>query len=135
MARIRSVHPGLWTDEDFVQLSAPARLFLIGMWNESDDYGLFEWKPTRLKMRLAPNDPIDAAALMAELVEHFQWLTPEESDRLLDDAAKRQAVEEEMADVLLYLLRLADITGVDLNAAMTAKIVKNAQKHPPLTSA
>jgi dCTP diphosphatase len=72
---------------------------------------------------------------MAELVEHFQWLTPEESDRLLDDSAKRQAVEEEMADVLLYLLRLADITGVDLNAAMTAKIVKNAQKHPPLTSA
>lgn len=79
MARIRSVHPGLWTDEDFVQLSAPARLFLIGMWNESDDYGLFEWKPTRLKMRLAPNDPIDAAALMAELVEH-RFLIPIERD-------------------------------------------------------
>ena len=74
---------------------------------------------------------------MAELVEHFQWLTPEESDRLQDDAAKRQAVEEEMADVLLYLLRLADITAVDLDAAMQAKIVKNAKKHPPapITSA
>lgn len=68
MARIRSVHPGLWTDEDFVQLSMAARLFLIGMWNEADDYGLFEWKPTRLKMRLSPNDTIDAAALMDELV-------------------------------------------------------------------
>lgn len=45
-----------------------ARLFLIGMWNEADDYGLFEWKPTRLKMRLSPNDTIDAAALMDELV-------------------------------------------------------------------
>jgi len=39
-----------------------------------------------------------------------------------------------MADVLLYLLRLADVTGVDLDAAMQAKIVKNAQKYPPLTS-
>ncbi len=71
---------------------------------------------------------------MAELVEHFQWLTPDESAGLLDDPAQRQAVEEEMADVLLYLLRLADVTGVDLDAAMQAKIVKNAQKYPPLTS-
>jgi NTP pyrophosphatase (non-canonical NTP hydrolase) len=69
---------------------------------------------------------------MAELLEHFQWLTPEESDRLLDDSAKRQAVEEEMADVLLYLLRLADLTGVDLDAAMQAKIVRNAQKYPAI---
>lgn len=67
MARIRSVHPSLWTDENFVSLQVMARLFLIGMWNEADDYGLFEWKPTRLKMRLAPNDAIDAAAIMDEL--------------------------------------------------------------------
>lgn len=67
MSRIRSVHPGLWTDDNFVSLSLAARLFLIGIWNEADDFGLFEWKPLRLKMRLAPADNIDAAAILSEL--------------------------------------------------------------------
>lgn len=66
MARIRSIHPSLWTDENFVSLSAPARLFLIGLWGEADDYGIFEWKPVGLKMRLAPADAVDAAALLGE---------------------------------------------------------------------
>jgi hypothetical protein len=68
MARIRSVHPGLWTDEAFVEMTVNARLFLIGIWNEADDCGLLEWRPTRLKMRLAPADAIDADAIMDELV-------------------------------------------------------------------
>jgi hypothetical protein len=68
MARIRSVFPGLWTDEQFVTLSMPARLFLIGIWTEADDFGILEWRPTRLKMRLAPCDAIDAEAIMEELV-------------------------------------------------------------------
>lgn len=67
MSRIRSIHPSLWTDEEFVSLSLSSRLFLIGLWNESDDYGLFEWKPLGLKMRLAPADNIDAAAVIGEL--------------------------------------------------------------------
>lgn len=71
---------------------------------------------------------------MAELIEPFQWLTAEESCQLFDDAAQRQAVEEEMADVLLYLLRLADIAKIDLDRAMSDKMVKNAQKYPPLTN-
>jgi NTP pyrophosphatase (non-canonical NTP hydrolase) len=64
----------------------------------------------------------------AELLEHFQWLTPEQSQQLPED--KRREVEEEMADVLLYLTRLADILGVDLIAAARAKIVRNAEKYP-----
>lgn len=72
MSRIRSVHPGLWTDENFVELSMQARLFLIGLWGEADDYGVFEWKPLRLKMRLAPVDDIDAAALLSEITRHGQ---------------------------------------------------------------
>lgn len=67
MARIRSIHPGLWTDEAFVSLSLAARLFYIGLWNEADDFGLFEWKPMRLKMRLAPADAIDASSLLEEI--------------------------------------------------------------------
>lgn len=67
MSRIRSVHPGLWTDERFVSVSAVARLLFIGIWNECDDQGSFEWSPLKLKMRLLPADNVDASALLAEL--------------------------------------------------------------------
>ena len=67
MSRIRSVHPGLWTDEQFVSLSAFARLLVIGLWNECDDGGTFEWKPITLKMRLLPADNVDVASLLAEI--------------------------------------------------------------------
>lgn len=70
---------------------------------------------------------------MAELLEHFQWLTSAESVELSADPERKQAVEEEMADVLLYLLRLADVLHVDLDAAMRAKLIKNAQKYPALS--
>jgi dCTP diphosphatase len=67
---------------------------------------------------------------MAELVEHFQWATPEESQQL--DSAKREAVEQEMADVMLYMIRLADVLNVDLETAIRAKMVLNAVKYPSL---
>ena len=72
-----------------------------------------------------------AAALAveaAELLEPFQWLTDEQSRELSADA--RLAVEQEMADVLLYLVRLADKLGVDLEQAAHAKIALNAGKYP-----
>ena len=64
----------------------------------------------------------------AELLEPFQWLTEEQSRSLPPDT--RAAVEEELADVLLYLVRLADKLDVDLAAAARAKIVRNGQKYP-----
>lgn len=67
MARIRSVHPGLWTDERFASVSAFARLLFIGIWNECDDCGSFEWSPIKLKMRILPADSVDAGELLAEL--------------------------------------------------------------------
>jgi NTP pyrophosphatase (non-canonical NTP hydrolase) len=66
----------------------------------------------------------------AELVEHFQWATAEESMAL--DAAKRGAVADEIADVLIYLTELADVLDIDPIAAARAKIVKNALKYPAL---
>lgn len=72
MSRIRSIHPGLWTDEAFVGLSPCARLLFIGIWNECDDKGLFVWSPLKLKMRIMPADNIDAAALLAEIEETGQ---------------------------------------------------------------
>lgn len=74
MARIRSVHPSLWTDENFVSMPLAARLFLIGLWNEADDYGMFEWKPVTLKMRLAPADNVDAAELL-EVISNNGFIT------------------------------------------------------------
>ncbi len=67
MSRIRSVHPGLWTDERFASASPLARLLFIGIWTECDDQGSFEWSPIKLKMRLLPVDNADVAALLSEL--------------------------------------------------------------------
>ena len=64
----------------------------------------------------------------AELVEHFQWLTEDQSRRL--PAEKLEAVRDEMADVLVYLVRLADKLDVDLLEAAARKIEKNALKYP-----
>jgi len=72
-----------------------------------------------------------AAALSveaAELLEHFQWLTEDES-RALPPGTKAE-VATELADVLLYLVRLADQLGIDLHAAATAKIAANERKYP-----
>jgi NTP pyrophosphatase (non-canonical NTP hydrolase) len=65
---------------------------------------------------------------VAELAEHFQWLTPEASAALPPDTQAR--VREELADVLLYLVRLADQLKVDLRTAAQDKIVINAAKYP-----
>jgi hypothetical protein len=67
MARIRSVHPGLFTDEAFAQLSDAAQIFWIGLWTEADDQGVFEWKPITLKMRLRGASTSSVEPLLAEL--------------------------------------------------------------------
>jgi dCTP diphosphatase len=64
----------------------------------------------------------------AELVEHFQWLTEAQSHTL--DPEKREQVAQELADVFLYLVRLADRLDIDLLDAAQRKIVLNAQKYP-----
>jgi dCTP diphosphatase len=72
-----------------------------------------------------------AAALIVEageLLEHFQWLSERQS-RTLDEQT-RSAVALEMADVLLYLVRLADQLGIDLIEVANRKITLNEQKYP-----
>jgi hypothetical protein len=68
MARIRSIHPGLWTDEDFAVLSMAARVLYLGILTEADDHGVFEWKPIALKMRIFPADGLVVEPLLSELV-------------------------------------------------------------------
>jgi NTP pyrophosphatase (non-canonical NTP hydrolase) len=66
----------------------------------------------------------------AELVECYQWLTPEQARTLSTTEPGRTQVADEMADVLMYLLHLARETGIDLEAACEAKLAKNALKYP-----
>lgn len=75
-----------------------------------------------------------AMALMveaAELMELFQWSTLAESRALTREPAQKERVADEIADVFLYLLQLADHTQVDIQEAVEAKLRKNANKHPP----
>jgi dCTP diphosphatase len=76
--------------------------------------------PKNLAMALA----VEAA----ELLEEFQWLTPAQSARL--DARARGKVADEIADVLLYLTRLADVLDIDAVAAARRKMRINARKYP-----
>jgi len=64
----------------------------------------------------------------AELVEHFQWVEGR-SSHLLDDKV-RPSVEEELADIFIYLVRIADKLGIDLYSAADRKIAINARKYP-----
>lgn len=76
MARIRSIHPGLWTDEAFVTISPVTALVYIGLLNEADDWGVFEWKPIQIKMRLRPASAETADDIEALLTEMEQTSPP-----------------------------------------------------------
>lgn len=84
------------------------------------------WEPYQTPKNLAMAMVVEAA----ELVEIFQWLTPEESQAIAQDPARHQHLGEEIADVLLYLLQIADHSGVDIEQALERKLVMNARKHP-----
>jgi NTP pyrophosphatase (non-canonical NTP hydrolase) len=64
----------------------------------------------------------------AELIEHFQWLTEEQSRRLPPE--RHAAVGEELADILIYLVRSADVLGINLVEAAHNKMAKNGSRYP-----
>jgi dCTP diphosphatase len=69
-----------------------------------------------------------------ELAEVFQWMTDEASKDAARDPRTAEAVRHELADVLLYLVRAADVLGVDLNAAVAEKLRLNSEKYPVTTA-
>ncbi len=83
-----------------------------------------DWRRFHTPKNLAMAMIVEAA----ELVEHFQWLTPEESLSLPAD--KLAEVRDEVADTFIYLVEIADVLGIDLIAAARDKMAKNAIKHP-----
>ena len=83
-----------------------------------------DWRQYHTPKNLAMAMIVEAA----ELVEQFQWMTPEQSLALTD--AQLAAVRDEVADTLIYLVELADVLDIDLIAAAHDKMVKNAVKYP-----
>jgi dCTP diphosphatase len=83
-----------------------------------------EWDQFHSPKNLAMALNVEAA----ELLEHFQWLTEEQSKNLTE--AKHAEVRLELADIFVYLIRLADKLDVDLIAAAEEKIELNARKYP-----
>ncbi len=67
---------------------------------------------------------------VGELNEVFQWMTEADSFNAASSEATAQAVREEIADVALYLIRLSDVLGIDLNEAVSSKLAMNAAKYP-----
>ena len=84
-----------------------------------------DWRQFHTPKNLAMSLAVEAA----ELMEHFQWLTADESRQLADD--RLDAVADELADVLCYVLAMANELEIDLASALAAKMEKNRQKYPP----
>lgn len=85
-----------------------------------------DWKQFHRPNQLATAISIEAA----ELQEHFLWKSPEQINALLSDPAKLTELGEEMADVLIYSLLLANELGIDPAQAITEKLAKNDAKYP-----
>ncbi|MBA0396561.1 nucleotide pyrophosphohydrolase [Stenotrophomonas maltophilia] len=67
---------------------------------------------------------------VGELNEIFQWMTEADSFKAATSEATASAVRDEIADVALYLIRLSDVLGIDLNEAVSSKLATNAAKYP-----
>lgn len=101
---------------DVSALTAALRTFA----NERD-WGQFH-SPKNLSMALTGE--------VGELVEIFQWMTEADSRQAAAKPEQAQVIAAEMADVLFYLVRMADMLGIDLNEAAKSKLALNARKYP-----
>lgn len=86
-----------------------------------------DWEKYHTPRNLAASVSIEAG----ELLEMFQWVTPEEANhKCMHDPAFRNAVGEEIADVLMYLVSLANAMNLDLTSTVHRKMEKNKKKYP-----
>lgn len=85
-----------------------------------------DWEQYHTPKNLASALSVEAS----ELMEIFQWLTPEQSARVMEDPATAHRVSDEVADVLAYLLQFCEVLGIDALAALAAKIERNEVRFP-----
>ena len=76
------------------------------------------------------NISMSIAIEAAELMEHFQWLTIAESKKLLKDKKKRAEIEDELADIAIYLLDFCNLFDIGLESCILRKLEKSSQKYP-----
>ena len=105
---------------DAVTTVAELRALVLRFVDERD------WRQFHTPKNLAMSVAIEAA----ELMEHFQWLTPEQSAGVMADAGKLHAIGEELADVTCYVLALANVLQLDLADCVARKMIRNAAKYP-----
>ena len=86
-----------------------------------------DWRPFHNPKNLALSIAIESA----ELMEHFQWLTLEQSQEQLENPAKRAEVATELADVLIYALSFAEATNINITEAILKKLAHNEERFPP----
>ena len=107
------------TDADTTVAEIKARVLAFAREREWEQFHA----PKNLSMALA--------AEAGELMEHFLWDTPEASRaKVADDPARLAKIEEELADVVIYALEFANMTGIDVAAAIERKMAQNAAKYP-----
>ena len=85
-----------------------------------------QWEPFHTPKNLSMSLAIEAA----ELMEHFQWISGEAADQVLQQPENLQAIGEELADVICYALALANRLQIDVSTTLAAKMQKNASKYP-----
>jgi len=66
----------------------------------------------------------------SELLEHFRWMSKKEVDETMKNPEKKKEIEEEMADIMYYLIRISQLYDIDLSDALEKKISKNEEKYP-----
>lgn len=80
------------------------------------------------------HDPKELAIALSieasELLEHFRWKNKEEVKKIWEDSQKKEDIEDEMADILYFLLRIAQMNNIDLSEALDRKMKKNENKYP-----
>ncbi|MEV6315616.1 nucleotide pyrophosphohydrolase [Streptomyces sp. NPDC051776] len=84
------------------------------------------WQPYHTPKNLATALSVEAS----ELLEIFQWLTPEESARVMEDPGTAHRVTDEVADVMAYLLQFCEVLGIDALGALSVKIDRNEHRFP-----
>lgn len=85
-----------------------------------------DWRQYHTPKNVAMSIAIEAA----EIMEHFQWMSLEQSVEAMQDTAKRAEVADELADVLIYCLSFANSTGIDVSQAIQIKLARNEIRFP-----
>ncbi len=108
--------PGAVTDIDVAELQRRLAAFAAAR----------DWGQYHTPKNLAAALSVEAS----ELLEIFQWLTPEQSAGVMEDPGSAHRVTDEVADVLAYLLQFCEVLGIDPTAALVAKLERNEERFP-----